>query len=123
MDFALSEEQQAIRDMARAFAQEKLAPHAAAWDEDEIFPVEVLKEAAALGLAGIYVRDDVGGSGLGRLDAALIFEELSAGCVSTAAFLSIHNMVSWMVDRFAAATTPEEKTLYRGLIDKLAERM
>jgi len=102
MDFALSEEQQAIRDMARAFAQEKLAPHAAAWDEDEIFPVEVLREAAALGLAGIYVRDDVGGSGLGRLDAALIFEELSAGCVSTAAFLSIHNMVSWMVDRFAA---------------------
>lgn len=100
MDFALSEEQQAIRDMARAFSQEKLAPNAAAWDETEVFPVDVLKEAAALGLAGIYVCDDVGGSGLGRLDAALIFEELSAGCVSTAAFLSIHNMVSWMVDRF-----------------------
>ena len=102
MDFALSEEQQAIRDMARAFAQEKLAPNAAAWDEDEVFPVDVLKEAAALGLAGIYVRDDLGGSGLGRLDAALIFEELSAGCVSTAAFLSIHNMVAWMVDRFGS---------------------
>ncbi|HEY9567381.1 MAG TPA: acyl-CoA dehydrogenase family protein [Thalassobaculum sp.] len=102
MDFALTEAPSAIREMARAFAQEKLAPNAAAWDEDEVFPVDVLREAAALGLAGIYVRDDVGGSGLGRLDAALIFEELSAGCVSTAAFLSIHNMVSWMVDRFGS---------------------
>jgi len=100
MDFTLDEERTAIRDMARGFAADKLAPFAAEWDEKEIFPVETLKEAAALGLAGIYVRDDVGGSGLGRLDAALVFEELSAGCVSTAAYLSIHNMVAWMVDRF-----------------------
>jgi alkylation response protein AidB-like acyl-CoA dehydrogenase len=100
MDFQLSEEQTAIQDMARAFAADRLAPHAAEWDEQGHFPVDVMREAAELGLAAIYVRDDIGGSGLGRLDAALVFEELSAGCVSTAAFLSIHNMVSWMVDRF-----------------------
>lgn len=100
MDFTLNDEQQAIQDMARDFARDKLAPNAATWDEEAVFPVETLREAAALGLAGIYVGDDVGGSNLGRLEAALIFEELSAGCVSTAAFLSIHNMVSWMVDRF-----------------------
>ncbi|NQW08286.1 MAG: acyl-CoA dehydrogenase family protein [Alphaproteobacteria bacterium] len=107
MDFTLSDEQQAIQDMARSFARDKLAPNAAAWDEDEVFPVDVLREAAALGLAGIYVRDDVGGSNLGRLEAALVFEELSAGCVSTAAFLSIHNMVSWMIDRFGSSDVRE----------------
>lgn len=100
MDFQLSEEQRAIQDMARSFADERLAPNAAEWDQTGHFPVDVLKELADLGLASIYVRDDVGGSGLGRLDAAIVFEELSAGCVSTAAFLSIHNMVAWMVDRF-----------------------
>ena len=102
MDFTLSEEQTAIREMARTFAADRLAPNAADWDEQAHFPVDVLKEAAALGLAAIYVGDDVGGSGLGRMEAAIVFEELSAGCVSTAAFLSIHNMVSWMVDRFGA---------------------
>ncbi|MFX4222051.1 MAG: isobutyryl-CoA dehydrogenase [Thalassobaculum sp.] len=100
MDFQLSEEQHAIQDMARSFATERLAPNAAEWDQTGHFPVDVLKELAELGLASIYVRDDLGGSGLGRLDAAVVFEELSSGCVSTAAFLSIHNMVSWMVDRF-----------------------
>lgn len=103
MDFTLSDEQQAIQDMARSFAQDKLAPNAAAWDEGEVFPVDVLREAAALGLAGIYVRDDVGGSDLGRLEAALVFEELSSGCVSSSAFLSIHNMVCWMIDRFGGS--------------------
>ena len=88
--------------MARSFAAEKLAPFAAEWDENEIFPVETLQEAASLGLAGIYVREESGGSGLGRLEAALVFEALSAGCVSTAAYLSIHNMVAWMVDRFGS---------------------
>ena len=83
-----------------AFADGRLAPYAADWDEEEIFPVEALREAAALGFAGIYVKSDVGGSELTRLDAALIFEELSAGCTSTAAFISIHNMASWMIDRF-----------------------
>lgn len=100
MDFQLSEEQRAIQDMARSFAAERLAPNAAEWDEKGHFPVDVLRELAELGLGAIYVADDVGGSGLGRLDAAVVFEELSAGCVSTSAFLSIHNMVAWMVDRF-----------------------
>jgi alkylation response protein AidB-like acyl-CoA dehydrogenase len=100
MDFELTEDQRAIEDAARRFAREKLAPHAAEWDEKEIFPVETLREAAALGFAGIYVKSDVGGSEMSRLDAAIIFEELSAGCTSTAAYISIHNMASWMIDRF-----------------------
>ena len=86
--------------MAAAFAAGELAPHAAEWDEGCIFPVETLRKAAGLGLAAIYVREASGGSGLSRLDAALVFEELAAGCTSTAAYLSIHNMVAWMVDRF-----------------------
>ncbi len=102
MDFALSEEQLAIQEMARRFAADELAPHAAKWDEDKHFPVDVIKKSAELGLAGIYTRDDVGGSGLGRLDAALIFEALSEGCTSTAAFISIHNMCCWMIDSFGS---------------------
>ena len=102
MDFELSEDQRAIQDTARAFAAAELAPHAARWDEDKHFPVETLRAAAALGFGGIYVAEDVGGSALGRLDAALIFEALSAGDVSTSAFLSIHNMASWMIDRFGS---------------------
>jgi alkylation response protein AidB-like acyl-CoA dehydrogenase len=102
VDFTLTEDQQAIFDTARAFAQSELAPHSARWDEEKIFPVETLRAAAALGLAGIYVKEDVGGSALGRLDASLVFEALSYGDVSTAAFLSIHNMASWMIDRFGS---------------------
>lgn len=102
MDFSLSEEQAAIREAARSFAEAELAPHAARWDEEKIFPVETLRQAAALGFASIYVREDMGGAALGRVEAALIFEELAAGCTSTAAFLSIHNMVSWMIDRFGS---------------------
>ncbi len=100
MDFSLSEEQRAFQDVARDFAATEMAPHAAAWDEDKIFPVDALRAAAALGFGGLYVGDDVGGSGLSRLDAALVFEELSAGCTSTAAYISIHNMASWMIDGF-----------------------
>ncbi len=100
MDFTLTEEQRAIRETARDFAEREFRPQAARWDEERIFPVDALRQAAALGFAGIYVREDVGGSGLGRFDAALIFEELAAGCVSTAAYLSIHNMAAWMIDRF-----------------------
>jgi alkylation response protein AidB-like acyl-CoA dehydrogenase len=100
MDFELNEDQRAIEGAARRFAAERLAPHAAEWDAEAHFPVDVLREAAALGFASIYVKGDVGGSDMTRLDAALIFEELSAGCTSTAAFLSIHNMASWMIDRF-----------------------
>ncbi len=102
MDFCLSDEQAAIQEMARNFAADELAPFAAEWDEKKHFPVDVIRKSAALGLAGIYTREDVGGSGLGRLDAALIFEALSAGCVSTAAYISIHNMCTWMIDRFAS---------------------
>jgi len=101
MDFELSEDQRAVEETARRFAMERLAPRAAEWDATEHFPVDVLREAAGLGFAGIYVKGDVGGSEMSRLDAALIFEELSAGCTSTAAFISIHNMASWMIDRFA----------------------
>jgi len=100
MDFSLTEEQRAFQATARQFAREEMMPHVRDWDEKEIFPVEALRAAAALGFAGIYVRDDIGGSGLNRLDAALIFEELAQGCTSTAAYLSIHNMVAWMIDRF-----------------------
>lgn len=102
MDFALSEEQQAIQEMARRFAADELAPHAAKWDEEKHFPVDVIRKSAELGLAAIYTSEDVGGSGLGRLDAALIFEALSEGCTSTAAYISIHNMCCWMIDRFAS---------------------
>jgi alkylation response protein AidB-like acyl-CoA dehydrogenase len=100
MDFSLTEEQRAFQATARQFAREAMMPHAAAWDEGEIFPVDTLREAAALGFAGIYVHEDVGGSALSRLDAALIFEELAQGCPSTAAYVSIHNMVAWMIDRY-----------------------
>lgn len=95
----LNEDQQLIVETARGFAQEKLRPNAARW-EDEGMDRSVLQELAGLGFGGIYVREDVGGSALSRLDAALIFEELSRGCVSTAAFLSIHNMCAWMIDSF-----------------------
>ncbi|WP_369059531.1 isobutyryl-CoA dehydrogenase [Caulobacter sp. 73W] len=102
MDFTLNDDQRAIWDAASAFAREELAPHSARWDEDKHFPVDVIRQAAALGFAGIYVREDVGGSALGRLDASLIFEALSYGDVPTAAFISIHNMASWMIDRFGS---------------------
>ncbi|MEQ9520854.1 MAG: isobutyryl-CoA dehydrogenase [Parvibaculum sp.] len=102
MEFNLSEDQQAFQDVARNFAATDLQPFAADWDRDGFFPVETLRKAAELGFAGIYVREDVGGSALSRLDAALIFEALSAGCTSTAAYLSIHNMASWMIDTFGS---------------------
>ncbi len=102
MDFNLTDDQRAIEDAARAFAAAELAPHSARWDEESHFPVEVMKKAAKLGFAGLYVQEDVGGSALSRLDASIVFEQLSYGDVSTAAFISIHNMASWMVDRFGS---------------------
>ena len=103
MDFELSEEQRAFQQTARDFAHSEMMPHARAWDEDEIFPADTLRKAAALGFGGIYVRDDVGGSALSRLDATIIFEELAQGCTSTAAYISIHNMAAWMIDALADA--------------------
>ncbi|MGL4445095.1 MAG: acyl-CoA dehydrogenase family protein, partial [Alsobacter sp.] len=100
--FALTEDHLAIRDMARDFAAEKLAPKAVEWDQQKHFPVDVMREAAALGMGGIYVRDDVGGCGLTRLDATLIFEALATGCPTVAAFISIHNMAAWMIDGYGS---------------------
>lgn len=98
--FELTEDQIAIRDMARDFAAAEIAPHAVEWDEKKHFPVETLRAAAALGMGGVYVGEDVGGSGLSRLDAALIFEALATGCPGTSAYISIHNMSAWMIDRY-----------------------
>ena len=102
MEFALNEDQRAIQEAARAFAQAEFAPHSALWDEEKIFPVAVMRKAAELGFAAIYVAEEMGGSGLKRLDAALIFEELARGDVAVSAFISIHNMASWMIDRFGS---------------------
>ncbi|NLU84435.1 isobutyryl-CoA dehydrogenase [Rhodococcus sp. HNM0569] len=98
--FTMTDDERAIRDTARQFADEYLAPHAVEWDQSKHFPVDVLRKAASLGMGGVYVREDVGGSGLTRLDAARIFEALATGCPSIAAYTSIHNMVTWMIDRF-----------------------
>tara|TARA_B100001989_G_scaffold159968_1_gene114650 strand:+ start:1470 stop:2609 length:1140 start_codon:yes stop_codon:yes gene_type:complete len=103
----LSEEQIAFYDVAKDFALKKMAPNAEKWDEEKIFPVETLKELASLGFGGIYVDPELGGSGLSRLDASLIFEALSQGCTSTSAFLSIHNMANWMIDSFASSELKE----------------
>ena len=100
MDFELSEEQRAFQATARQFAREEFAPRAKEWDEKYVFPIESLRKAAALGFGGMYIREDVGGADLTRLDAALIFEELAQGCTSTAAYMSIHNMATWMIDGF-----------------------
>ena len=103
----LSEEQTAFYDMAKDFAVKKMAPNAEKWDEEKIFPIDTLRELAELGFGGIYVNPDLGGSGLSRLDSTLIFESLSHGCTSTAAFLSIHNMANWMIDSFGSSELKE----------------
>jgi alkylation response protein AidB-like acyl-CoA dehydrogenase len=103
MEFELTPEQQALQQMARDFAANELAPHAAHWDEAEVFPADALRKAAGLGMAAICVGEEHGGAGLGRVEAALVFEALAAGCTSTAAYLSIHNMVAWMIERFGDA--------------------
>ncbi|WP_411095840.1 acyl-CoA dehydrogenase family protein [Streptomyces sp. 020-2-3H-GM] len=96
----LTDDQLAVVETTLDFAQEHLAPHAVAWDQDKHFPVDVLRKAAGLGLGGVYVREDVGGSELSRTDGVLVFEALATGCPSIAGYLSIHNMVGWMVDRY-----------------------
>ncbi|MFY7718293.1 MAG: isobutyryl-CoA dehydrogenase [Brevundimonas sp.] len=102
MDFALNDDQRAIQDAARQFAEAELAPHSAEWDETKHFPVDVMRLAAEMGFCGIYTAEEHGGMALGRVEAALIFEELSRGDVSTAAFISIHNMATWMIDSFGS---------------------
>ena len=100
MDFELNEDQIAFADMARSFAQKELEPHAAKWDEEQIFPIDTLKKAGELGFCGLYASEDVGGLGLSRLDASIIFEELAMGCTSTTAYITIHNMSTWMIAEF-----------------------
>jgi hypothetical protein len=102
MDFALTDDQRAIQDAARQFAEAELAPHSAEWDETKHFPVDVMRHAAEMGFCGIYTGEEHGGMALGRVEAAVIFEELSRGDVSTAAFISIHNMATWMIDKFGS---------------------
>ena len=114
MDFALSEEQSAIYDMARDFGQTQIAPHALEWEKQETIPKSLWTELAQLGFGGLYVREENGGSGLSRLDATLVFEALAEACPTTSAFLSIHNMCAWMIDRYGDATL-QEKYLPRAL--------
>lgn len=104
IDFSPSEDQLAFRKMAEDFANNELKPNAIAWDEKKHFPTDVLARAGALGLGAIYARDDVGGSGLGRVDAVMIFEALAKGCPTIAAYISIHNMCCWMIDTYGTET-------------------
>ncbi|WP_309133207.1 acyl-CoA dehydrogenase family protein [Brevibacterium sp.] len=103
LPFGLTEEQQTIAGMVREFSDEHFAPYAMDWDANHHFPVDVIKRSAELGMGGIYVREESGGAGMGRMDAALIFEALSTGCPSVAAYISIHNMVAWMIDKYGNA--------------------
>ncbi|MBM7406150.1 MULTISPECIES: acyl-CoA dehydrogenase family protein [Sphingomonas] len=100
--FDLTEDQREIQDLARRFTADRITPHAGEWDEKHIFPRDTIKAAAELGFAAIYVSEEQGGIGLGRLEAALIMEAMAYGCPSTSAFISIHNMASWMLDRFGS---------------------
>ena len=102
--FDLTEDQLAIQDMARKFTADNITPFASEWDEKHIFPRDTIKAAAELGFASIYVSEESGGIGLGRLEAALIMEAMAYGCPSTSAFISIHNMSAWMIDRFGSDT-------------------
>ena len=106
--FDLTEDQLQIQEMARKFTADAIAPFAGEWDEKKIFPRDTIREAAELGFGSIYVSEESGGIGLGRLDAALIFEALAYGCPSTSAFISIHNMASWMIDRFGSAEVKQK---------------
>ena len=107
MDFELNDDQVAFADAAKAFAQSELEPNAAKWDEEEIFPVEVLRSAGEMGFCGLYTPEDVGGLGASRLDASIVFEQLAMGCTSTTAFITIHNMATWMIAEFGNQATRE----------------
>lgn len=107
MDFNLTEDQQAFADMAERFAAQELAPFAAKWDQEHIFPIETLRKAGELGFCGLYTPEDVGGLGLSRLDSSIIFEQLAKGCTATTAMLTIHNMATWMVASFGTDSAKE----------------
>jgi alkylation response protein AidB-like acyl-CoA dehydrogenase len=106
--FDLNDDQRQIQELAQQFTAAEITPNAAEWDEKHIFPRETVKKAAELGFGAIYVSEESGGIGLGRLESALIFEAMSYGCPSTSAFISIHNMAAWMIDRFGSATVKQK---------------
>ncbi|OHX18235.1 acyl-CoA dehydrogenase [Chromobacterium amazonense] len=108
MDFALSEDQLAFQQSARDFAERELAPRAAEWDAESLFPLDVIRKSGDMGFLGLYTPEAYGGLGLSRLDSAIVFEELAAGCTSTAAYLTIHNMVSWMIASFGSQQLAEQ---------------
>ena len=107
MNFQLNSEQQAFQKLARDFSEKELQPHASKWDAEKIFPVDVIKKSAAMGFCGMYIQEDVGGIGSSRLNTSLVLEELAKACPSTAAYISIHNMVAWMLDEFATKSVRE----------------
>ncbi|MEH6662715.1 MAG: acyl-CoA dehydrogenase family protein [Parasphingorhabdus sp.] len=106
--FSLTEDQLAIQEMAQKFTADAITPHAAEWDEKHIFPRDTIKQAADLGFGGIYVSEESGGIGLGRLESAIIMEAMAYGCPSTSAFISIHNMASWMIDTFGSQAVKDK---------------
>ena len=118
--FDLTDDQREIQELARRFTADRISPHAAAWDEAHIFPRDTIKAAAELGFASIYVSEESGGIALGRLEAALIMEAMAYGCPSTSAFISIHNMASWMIDRFGSQTVKDKYLPSLVTMDRLA---
>lgn len=120
MDFALNEDQRAIQDMARGFTADRITPNAHQWDEDKVWPTDVARAAGELGFGSIYVSEEAGGCGLSRVESVLIFEQLSMGCPSTAAMISIHNMATWMIDRFGNDEQSERLVGDLVTIDKMA---
>jgi alkylation response protein AidB-like acyl-CoA dehydrogenase len=118
--FSLTDDQLAIQDMAQRFTADNITPHAGEWDEKHIFPVETIRQSAELGFGAIYVSEESGGIGLGRLEAALIMEAMAYGCPSTSAFISIHNMAAWMIDRFGAQPLKDKYLPDLVTMDKIA---
>ncbi len=118
--FDLDDDQRAIQELARKFTAAAITPHAAAWDEQHIFPRDAIKAAAELGFGSIYVSEESGGIGLGRLEAALIMEAMAYGCPSTSAFISIHNMASWMIDRFGSQALKDKYLPSLTVMDRMA---
>ncbi|MEP1208652.1 MAG: isobutyryl-CoA dehydrogenase [Rhizobiaceae bacterium] len=118
--FDLNQDQRSMQDMVSDFAREKVAPFAVQWDQDCHLPLDVIRQTAELGMGGIYVREDVGGSALSRLDAAVIFEALAKGCPATSAFISIHNMAAWMIDLYGSEEQRQRVLPQLTSMDKIA---
>ncbi|USU08247.1 acyl-CoA dehydrogenase family protein [Sphingomonadaceae bacterium OTU29MARTA1] len=118
--FDLTDDQREIQELARRFTADRITPHAGEWDEKHIFPLDTIKAAAELGFAAIYVSEESGGIALGRLEAALIMEAMAYGCPSTSAFISIHNMAAWMIDRFGSQTVKDKYLPSLVTMDRLA---